>query len=340
MSALRHPLVQLLLLTVSMAATWRLLRTLQPLLRRYALARPNARSSHSTPTPQGGGIAVIGVVALVSIGAALLDSTGVGMGRVLLAITAMIGLGVLGAWDDVRPLPVRARLALQFAGAALLVAALPAGMQALPLLPPAVEMLILVVGLVWFINLTNFMDGIDWITVAEMAPIALALAVLAGAGVLPPVVGAIALGLAGALLGFAPYNKPVARLFLGDVGSLAIGGLVGWMLILLAGHGQFAAALILPMYYLGDSGLTLFRRWRRGERLSEAHRSHVYQLALQKGFSVPAIVGRVLALNIALAVLALLAVRVQGLSPSIMALAGAAVLTALMMRDLERGPPA
>ena len=98
-----------------------------------------------------------------------------------------------------------------------------------------VEQAFLILGGVWFVNLVNFMDGLDWITVAEMVPITGAIAIL-GSMRIAVLVGFVALALCGALLGFAPFNKPVARLFLGDVGSLPIGLLVGWMLQL-AGTG-------------------------------------------------------------------------------------------------------
>ena len=103
----------------------------------------------------------------------------------------------------------------------------------------------------------------------------------------------VAAALCGALLGFAPFNKPVARLFLGDVGSLPIGLLVGWLLLQLAGTGALAAAILLPLYYLADATITLLRRLARGEKVWEAHRSHFYQQATDNGFSALAVSGHV-----------------------------------------------
>ena len=114
---------------------------------------------------------------------------------------------------------------------------------------------------------------------------------------------AVAAALCGALVGFAPFNKPIARLFLGDVGSLPVGLLLGWMLVLLAGRGHLAAAILLPLYYLADATITLMRRTMKGERITQAHRSHFYQRALDRGYSVYQIVGRVFVLNILLAAL-------------------------------------
>src|SRR6202040_3305923 len=95
--------------------------------------------------------------------------------------------------------------------------------------------------------------------------------VFAMLGAAPAAAGLVALALAGALVGFAPFNRPVAQLFLGDVGSLPIGLLVGWCLIELASQ-HVAAALLLPLYYLADSTITLFRRVMAGEQFWDAHR--------------------------------------------------------------------
>ena len=102
------------------------------------------------------------------------------------------------------------------------------------------------------------------------------------------------------MIGFAPFNRPVAQLFLGDVGSLPIGLILGWLLALLAGHGYLAAAILLPLYYLADATITLLRRLVKGDPVMQAHRSHYYQRALDNGFTVSQIVGRVFALNIIL----------------------------------------
>jgi UDP-N-acetylmuramyl pentapeptide phosphotransferase/UDP-N-acetylglucosamine-1-phosphate transferase len=98
----------------------------------------------------------------------------------------------------------------------------------------------------------------------------------------------------------------VATLFLGDVGSLPVGLLLGWLLLQLARGGQPAAALLLPLYYLADASVTLIRRVALGEPFWQAHRSHFYQRACDLGFTVPAIVARVFLTNLALAGLAFL----------------------------------
>ena len=166
----------------------------------------------------------------------------------------------MGAIDDMRALPAAPRLALQCVAAGVLVAALPQEMQVLPYVPWWSERVCLVVGLVWFVNLVKFMDG----TVAETVPVTgaiILIGLLGGVGTLPTLVAAALLG---AILGFAPFNKPIATLFLGDVGSLPIGLLLGWLLLQLAANGHQAAALILPLYYLADATITLVYRIARG----------------------------------------------------------------------------
>jgi UDP-N-acetylmuramyl pentapeptide phosphotransferase/UDP-N-acetylglucosamine-1-phosphate transferase len=282
---------------------------LRPLLQRYALARPNARSSHLTPTPQGGGIAVMAATALATALTSYLG-TPYPDNAIPVVLAAAFCLAAVGMIDDLRPIPVLPRLALQLAAVALLFATLPSQLRILEAIPLVLERGLLMLGLLWFINLVNFMDGLDWMTVAEMLPMTLALAAFAFVGEAPIDILPIALALGGALLGFAPFNRPVARLFLGDVGSLPIGLLTGWCLLELAGRQHLAAALLLPLYYLGDATITLFRRMANRERFWDAHRSHFYQRATDNGFSVGQVVANVFLLNALLAGLAAVSIAI------------------------------
>src|SRR5262249_11433692 len=138
-------------------------------------------------------------------------------------------------------------------------------------------------------------------------------------------------------LGFAYFNRPTAKVFLGDVGSLPVGLIVGWLLLLVAGGGHLAAAVLMPLYYLADATTTLLRRVLRGEPFWEAHRSHFYQRATNKGFSTTAIVARVFAVNVALGVLALLTVVVPGRLNEITALIVGVLLVAWLLAAFARG---
>jgi UDP-N-acetylmuramyl pentapeptide phosphotransferase/UDP-N-acetylglucosamine-1-phosphate transferase len=324
-------------LVVAAALSAGLIVLLLPVLRRYALARPNARSSHVEPTPQGGGIAVVVATAVVALAAVLLTlrpDEGVRLAWVLGAAALM---ATVGAVDDMRAMPVLPRLLLQALAVAVVIAALPPDLRVVPALPWWIERALLMIAGLWFVNLVNFMDGIDWMTVAEVVPVAGGLGFLGWLGALPSAGIVTALALLGAVLGFAPFNRPVARLFLGDVGSLPIGLLLAWLLALLAGRGHLAAALLLPLYYVADASLTLARRAVAGERVWQAHRTHFYQRATDRGFTVIEIVGRAFAINVALAVLAVISVAMPGWRTSLIALTAGAALVAWLLWTFARG---
>ncbi len=306
---------------------------LRPTLKRYALARPNARSSHREPTPQGGGIAVIAATIVVTIGSAgmLGEMSSAGTAEVFTVLAASAFLAAVGGVDDVRPMPVAPRLLLQMLAIGAVLAAMPTDLRMVPLMPWWAERLCLLVALLWFVNLVNFMDGIDWMTVAEVVPLTASVVLLGQLAPIPLPSMLLALALLGAMLGFAPFNRPVARLFLGDVGSLPIGLLLGWLLLQLARAGQPAAALLLPLYYLADASVTLIRRVAAREPFWQAHRSHFYQRACDLGFTVPAIVGRVFLSNLALAGLAFLtAAKHDPLVIMVSLLVGAALVAWLL----------
>jgi UDP-N-acetylmuramyl pentapeptide phosphotransferase/UDP-N-acetylglucosamine-1-phosphate transferase len=314
-----------------------LILALSPWLKAYALARPNARSSHREPTPQGGGAAVIvATLAAAWLGVALLGAIALGApGEFLALTTAALALAAAGAVDDIRPLSVAFRLTLQCAAVALVLAFIPSDWRVVPTLPWWIERIGLLLGGVWFVNLTNFMDGIDWMTVAETVPITGAIILLGFVGVVPALPLTVAVALFGAIIGFAPFNKPVARLFLGDVGSLPIGLLLAWLLFHVAVGGHLVAAFLLPLYYLADTSLTLVRRARAGEPIWQAHRSHYYQRATDRGLSVNAIVLRVFLVNIGLGGLALITVVHPDVSA--VALVVGAALVGILLASFARG---
>ena len=314
---------------------------LRPWLARYAMVQPNARSSHLRPTPQGGGIAVVIATLLVASGAilvspALLENQG-GQFLALTAATALLAL--VGVMDDMRSLPAAARLAMQCIAVGAVIAALPTELKIIPQLPWSIERAGLFLGGVWFVNLVNFMDGIDWMTVAEVVPVTGAILVLGLVGTLGALPAVVAAALLGATAGFAPFNRPVAQVFLGDVGSLPIGLLLGWLLLQLAATDHLAAALILPLYYLADATITLGRRLIRGEAIWRAHRTHFYQRATDHAFTVPQIVARVFAANLALAVLAFIAVATHTLVVSLAMLSAAAAMILWLLATFATGKP-
>lgn len=309
---------------------------LHPLLVRYALARPNARSSHVVPTPQGGGIGVIAATLIAAlVGVALLHDMDAGM---LALFASAILLAVIGAVDDIVTMRALPRLIVQFIAVGAVVSLLPAELRLTPV-PMILERAALTVLGVWAVNLTNFMDGIDWITVAEVVPLTAGLVLFAFFGALPTSACVVAIALLGAILGFAPFNRPVARLFLGDVGSLPIGLLLFWLLVTLAGRGFVIAALLLPLYYLADATITLIRRARRGENIFEAHRSHFYQHATKAGWPVFSVVARVFVANVVLVALALLSAATKTLTVALLILLAGAITVAWLLTWMQRSKP-
>jgi len=325
-------LVAALLLSIGLAVL------LRPCLLRHAMARPSVRSSHRAPTPQGGGIAVVVATLVAAWGAvalspALLQTQG---SQLIVLTAATVLLAAVGAVDDIRPLPEVARLAVQCIAVGAVIAALPGEFQILPNVPKWLERACLFLGGVWLVNLVNFMDGIDWMTVAELVPVTGAIALLGLSGTVSPLSMVLAAALFGGMVGFAPLNRPVARLFLGDVGSLPIGLLLGWLLLQLAGGGHLAVALILPLYYLADATITLGRRVIRREPFWQAHRTHFYQRATDNGFTIPEIVARVFLVNLVLVLLALISVAAGRTVVSLAMLAAGAAVVAWLLATFAR----
>src|SRR3984885_4064038 len=327
----------LLLFAVLAAAVLSALMTwaIRPVLLRHALATPNARSSHRIPTPQGEVIAVIAATLLVA--GILTACAGTMTPSIPAAVfAAALFIAAVGFADDLKSIPVLTRLLLQALAVGAIIFTAPGELQIVPACPLWIERGLLLLAGLWFVNLVNFMDGLDWMTVAEVVPITGAMVVLGSLGEFPASPTIVAAALGGAMLGFAPFNRPVAKVFLGDVGSLPIGLLLGWCLLQLAYHQQFAAALLLPLYYLLDATATLLRRLVRHESFWVAHRSHFYQRATDNGFTVSQVVGEVFALNIGLAALAAGSIMAPSVTIKVACLAVGAIAAAALLRRFAR----
>jgi Fuc2NAc and GlcNAc transferase len=255
-------------------------------IRKLALAHgmldvPNARSSHVIPTPRGGGVAIVvsattAAIALASIGNMQLSTLGI-------FIVGGAAIALVGFFDDRIRLSARVRLAVHFAAAA-------AAMYWMGGLPPMQvgERLVTfgwegyalgILGIVWSLNLFNFMDGIDGIAASEGTFMTLGGAAIAIALGPSPELASIAVAVGIACLGFLMWNWPPAKIFMGDAGSGYVGYILA-VLALLAGREHPAglfAWLILGGVFFVDATVTLARRVVRGERVYEAHRSHAYQ---------------------------------------------------------------
>jgi UDP-N-acetylmuramyl pentapeptide phosphotransferase/UDP-N-acetylglucosamine-1-phosphate transferase len=301
---------------------------------------PNDRSSHAQAKPRGGGLAVVAVMLAAWIAFALVErSYEVGFWLVL---SGALLLAAISWADDLKPRPASLRFGVQVAAVALGLSMLQSTEMVFQgLLPLSVDRALTVLLWLWFINLFNFMDGIDGIAAVETIAISGGLAAIFALVVQSPFGAFLAAVPAAAILGFLPWNWAPSRIFLGDVGSVPLGYLLGGALIGTAASGFWAAALILPLYYLADASLTLARRALRGEKLWQAHREHFYQQAVQRGFSHAAVAGRVAACNLLLVVLAVAsAFAPAGLAWIPLGLACLAVVGLLVMLARQAPPQA
>jgi UDP-N-acetylmuramyl pentapeptide phosphotransferase/UDP-N-acetylglucosamine-1-phosphate transferase len=203
-------------------------------------------------------------------------------------------------------------------------------------MPAWAEDVLLVLGSVWWVNAVNFLDGLDWMMVAQVVPMTLGIIVLRALGAVPDTVGLLALALLGAVLGFAIFNKHPARIFLGDTGSLPIGLILAFMLVVVA-HSHLAAALLLALYTLADPTVTLFRRAAVKEPILSAHRTHFYQRGVTAGLSMPQVTTRIFLLCFLLAALAIVTVVADRLAVDLLCLGSGAAATALTLYALGRG---
>ncbi len=275
-------------------------RALIPLLRRASvLDHPNERSSHEMPTPRGGGIALVAAILLAWLA---LMAAGAAAPRLLIVLCGAALLAAISWIDDLRGLSPAVRLLAQFVAVGLgMIALVPAGSVFQGWLPPGLDAVAAGLLWLWFINLFNFMDGIDGLAGSEAAAVALGLVLFAAVGAgRDPALAALAGTTVAAALGFLVWNWAPARIFLGDVGSVPLGYLLGFLLLDVAARGGWKIALILPLYFLADATVTLARRLARGEPVWRAHRQHFYQRAVQRGLGHGAVVRRVIAADLLL----------------------------------------
>lgn len=272
------------------------------LIKAQILDLPNNRSSHSTPTPRGGGWALF----LTLIPFCFYLSFQPVFTPSLLGLTLAVIFVAMISWiDDLKNISARIRFGTQFLSVALILFLLPEDKAILPEhLPLWLERVILLFGWIWYINLYNFMDGIDGITGIQTACLSASLFILQFTLNETPQFSQslLAIAILGAILGFLVLNWHPAKIFMGDIGSIPLGLLTGWLLLELAYSGYFWAALILPSYYIIDASLTLFRRLFAGHKFWRAHRQHLYQRACQAGKSPRKVCFSILAFNIVMVI--------------------------------------
>ena len=290
------------------------------------LDQPNDRSMHRVPVPVGAGLAIVATALILW---PLWQAGDVRKHGVLLGCLA--ALGALSWLDDRRPLSPAIRLGAQTIAVALCLRLLPPEARVLPAIPMLLERCVLGLAWLWFINLFNFMDGIDGLAGSEAVAIAL------GYLLLLPYVGMdgplwrLALIIAASSAAYLLWNWHPAKVFMGDAGSIPLGFLLGWLMLDLALRGYWPAAVILPLYFIVDATITLLRRALEGKKPWAAHREHFYQRAVLGGATPPGVVWRV-----GLANLALLALALASVTRPAAALLAAAAAVGMLLSELRR----
>lgn len=328
------------IVAVSFSLTWA--------LRRYALSRslmdiPNARSSHSVPTPRGGGVAI---VLAFTLALGMLLFAGLMSSSAFLAIAGGGALiAVIGFMDDHGHIAARWRLLGHFVASLWLLFWL-GGLPAVQIWGGTFDLgwfghLLAAFYLVWLLNLYNFMDGIDGIASVEAICVCLGACLLYWAGNTTQLIGAPLL-LAVSVAGFLFWNFPPARIFMGDAGSGFLGIVLGGLSLQAAwvSADLLWGWLILLGVFVVDATFTLFRRLLRGDKVYEAHRSHAYQFASRRfGNHLPVTVA-VGAINLLWLLPIALAITQFGLNSSLGLILAYAPLVVLAIKfhagELER----
>lgn len=265
------------------------------------LAHPNERTLHAMPTPQTGGLAVIGsvvislilaagVLAIIQPSKAVLPK-GLASGSVWIVISMLL-IFVVSFVDDCVGLPASLRLGVQAASASIIIGGVGLTLSSIPI-PGGPNILlgiaaipVSVLVLLWMANLYNFMDGMDGLA-GGMTFFGFAFLAYFGWQANFPVMLIIAAFVAMGALGFLTHNFPPARIFMGDAGSITVGFLAGTLMILGVRDGIFEIWVPIMIFspFIVDATVTLTRRLLRRKKIWEAHREHYYQRLVLSGWS-------------------------------------------------------
>ncbi len=292
---------------------------------------PNSRSSHARPVPRGGGIGFVAVILFAWAGLWFIGGSGITL-SVLVGATA---IALISFVDDVRRVSIAVRLAIQSAAIIGALASVSPDTALLSdALPFGVDRLVAGLAWLWFVNLFNFMDGIDGIAASEAVVISAGIVVV---GIVQPGLGlpiAEAIVVGAAVLAFLPFNWPPAKVFMGDAGSATLGYVLGWLLLTTAAAGAMVPAVLLPLYFAADATSTLGYRLSQRRPVSEAHRDHAYQRGVDRGLSHTRVTSIVIVVGIVL-----IALSVLGLSTPLVALGSGLALTAAAIAWLRYARP-
>ncbi len=277
-------------------------------IRHNVMDIPNKRSSHDIPTPRGGGLAIViawftGITFFF-----FLDAI---ERRLFYTFLSGIILAIAGLIDDVYTLKPGIRLLAQSATAILAIFFLgkinPVQIGSFEISSPLLLYPLIIIGIVWFINLFNFLDGTDGYSSMEAITIAALMFSFTG--------NVLNLVLISSVLGFLFWNWPKAKIFMGDIGSTQLGFILVILGLYYHNNSQisFIHWLMFSSLFWFDATLTLFRRWNNKEKLSIAHRKHGYQRAVQSGLSHKQLIFWSMGLNLIIASLVLVSKKFNSL---------------------------
>ncbi len=309
-----------ILLLAEFLVSWGLVVVLRRwLLQRKVLDIPNARSSHVTPVPRGGGWAFFSIIVALWLYDWQCSETAYLQLGIIGILSALFVLAVVSWWDDMHDLRFGVRLVIHGTAVGLIFYFAPAHARIWINLPQPLEIAVLFLAAVWFINLFNFMDGINGALAVHAIAIAIGVIVFNHDNYL----GKLALFIIPAVAGFLILNWR-GKIFAGDIGSVTLGAMLGWLLLQTAYQQNLLIAVILPLYPVTDATLTLLIRLKNGEKFWQPHRDHFYQKAVQSGWSHQRVSLIMLTTNLAMIGCAFIALHqpLTGLAAAVMIVIG------------------
>ena len=297
---------------------------------------PAERSNHTTPTPKGAGLIIIPIVAISTL--VFFYFFLQTLNEWVIIFFLCFFLAMVSFIDDIKNLSIKLRLLLQtlVVGLSLLIYydSVTTNLLSLPIsyekyfpLVNCFLFLFFLISWMWIINLYNFMDGIDGLTALQVCTVAICVNFLSIFGYLNEEYQIFGLILFSVYLAFYKYNKSPAKIFLGDVGSIPSGYLIGFIMVsCLLTNGVLLPIIIVNMYYILDSTTTLVIRILRKENIFMAHSDHFYQIMIRKGYKHSFVIKWIFGLNFILLILSLLSIKLPIISSVFSILFTAALL--------------
>ncbi|XVN42199.1 MAG: UDP-phosphate alpha-N-acetylglucosaminyltransferase [Candidatus Rickettsia vulgarisii] len=271
---------------------------------------PNQRRAHNKVTPRGGGLAiVIMVIVTVSIYEYFLATYSIGAIKIL---AILLAISMISFLDDLIHIPIIIRLIIHVICSAIAITLfLSPALLFHNELPPYLDFILCVIGLTAFLNIYNFLDGIDGITCSESIHLSVTILILcylkSDIIINANLIIVLNVIIIGASMGFLLFNWQSAKIFLGDVGSISLGFLLGFSLLLISASSAhlFMASVIASLYYLADGGLTILIRLINKEKIWEPHLKHFFQQAVKNGKTHRQVVSRIIFCNTLLMLLSI-----------------------------------